>query len=216
MLLCIGFLSLGRVGTILVVVCGILIAVASLVGESRDYSRCDVWDPHCSGFSCCGAQALGAWLRCPMACEIFLHQGLNWYPLQILDHQGSSASAFWLWWILLLISIYAQIFVRTFRFISSSQFAGSCSNFVVNLLRNCQTVFQSGCILYSQSVMYAVANFLHILVHNCYLVSGQVVTWQYKTHRQDRSRIFGVWILFNLGTSFRKRTRELQIDTRPW
>ena len=135
-----GFLSLRRAGTILVVVCGILIAVASLVGESRDYSRCGVWDPHCSGFSCCGAQALGAWLRCPMACEIFLHQGLNWYPLQIFNHWITRE-------VLLLLFDCGQYCCLSafrhrvllghkfpFRFISSSQFAGSYSNFVVNLL----------------------------------------------------------------------------------
>ena len=62
-----------------------------------------VWVSHCSGFSCCGAQALGNVgsvvvvdeLSCPAAFEIFLNQGLNLYPLhwemdsQPLNHQGS-------------------------------------------------------------------------------------------------------------------------------
>ena len=33
----------------------------SLVAASGATLRCGVWASHCSGFSCCGAQALGAW-----------------------------------------------------------------------------------------------------------------------------------------------------------
>ena len=60
--------------------------------------------PHCSGFSCCGAQAVGMWasvvvthgLSCSMACEIF-QEDLGWNPYALywqgesyaLYHQGS-------------------------------------------------------------------------------------------------------------------------------
>ena len=137
----------------------------SLVGESRAYFSCGVWDSRCGGFSCCAAQALGAWLSCPMACGIFLHQGLNWYPLQILNHWTSREVLFLLFdcgeYCCLLTLMYRVLLGNrfTFWFIFSSQFAGSYSNFVVNLLRNCQTVFQSGWILYSQSVVYEVSSF---------------------------------------------------------
>ena len=64
---------------------------------------CGAQVSHCSGFSCCGAQASGAWpsvvVSCRLsfcaACGIFPDQGLNPYPLhQQLDsyplpHQGS-------------------------------------------------------------------------------------------------------------------------------
>ena len=77
--------------------------------------RCCALASHCSGFSCCGAQALGAWasvvvarglysagsvvvahgLSCSTACGIFPDQGSNPCPLlwqvdsQLLRHQGS-------------------------------------------------------------------------------------------------------------------------------
>ena len=52
-------------------------------------SSCSAQDSHCSGFSHCRAQALGAWasvveaheLSCPMACGIFPDQWLNLGPL---------------------------------------------------------------------------------------------------------------------------------------
>ena len=52
-------------------------------------SSCDVWASHCSGFSCCRAQALEfpSWVvaepgpSCPEACANFLDQGLNTCPL---------------------------------------------------------------------------------------------------------------------------------------
>ena len=41
---------------VFVAVCGL-----SLVVASRGYSLFGAQDSHCSGFSCCGAWALGAW-----------------------------------------------------------------------------------------------------------------------------------------------------------
>ena len=66
-------------------------------------SSCSAQASHCSGFSCCRAQALGAWaslavalgLSCFTACWIFQDQESNLCPLhwsvdsQALDHQGS-------------------------------------------------------------------------------------------------------------------------------
>ena len=68
LLLCAGFLQLPRAG-------------AALPYRARA--------SHCSGFSCCGAQALGAWasvvvargLSCSVACGIFPDQGSNPCPL---------------------------------------------------------------------------------------------------------------------------------------
>ena len=62
---------------------------------ARAFSSCDEWGrcgvraSHCSGFSCCGAQVLGArasvvvahGLSCSAACGIFPHQGSNRCPL---------------------------------------------------------------------------------------------------------------------------------------
>ena len=88
----------------------------SLVAASGGYSfRCGAWASHCSGFSSCGAQVLGVGsvvvvpglqstgsvvvahgLSFPMACRIFLDQGLNPCLLQwqanslLLSHQGAS------------------------------------------------------------------------------------------------------------------------------
>ena len=67
-LLCAGFLQLWRVGATL---------------------RCSAWASHCSGFSCCGAWALGArasvvvahGLSCSVACGILPDQGSNLCPL---------------------------------------------------------------------------------------------------------------------------------------
>ena len=79
------------------------------------FSSCGMWVPHCGGFSCCRAQAVGSEasvvpapilysrgsvfmvhrLSCPVACGIFLDQGLNLGFLhwqmnsKPLDHQGS-------------------------------------------------------------------------------------------------------------------------------
>ena len=52
-------------------------------------SSCSAQASHCSGFSCCGAQALGAWASavvahrpsCPQACGIIPDQGSNPCPL---------------------------------------------------------------------------------------------------------------------------------------
>ena len=66
-------------------------------------STCGVWASHCSGFSCCGAQALGTQasvvvahgLPCPTECGIFVDQRSNLCPLhwqtdsEPLDHQRS-------------------------------------------------------------------------------------------------------------------------------
>ena len=57
----------------------------SLVAASGGYFSLWCMASHCSGFSCCGAQALSArasvvvahWLSCSMACGIFPDQGSN-------------------------------------------------------------------------------------------------------------------------------------------
>ena len=42
----------------------------SLVVASRGYFRCGVRSSHCSGFSCCGAQALGMRVSVTVACRL--------------------------------------------------------------------------------------------------------------------------------------------------
>ena len=42
----------------------------SLVAASRGYSSCGARASHCSGFSCCRAQALGAWASVVVACRL--------------------------------------------------------------------------------------------------------------------------------------------------
>ena len=55
------------------------------------------------------------------------------------------------------LSICTQIFILTpvfnsFRYMSGSRIAGSCGDFMYNLLRNCQNVFHSSCtILHSNN-----------------------------------------------------------------
>ena len=60
----------------------------SLVVAMGLLSGCGAWASHCSGISCCGAQALGhnpvvvgRGLSCSVACGIFLDQGVNPRPL---------------------------------------------------------------------------------------------------------------------------------------
>ena len=52
----------------------------SPVAASRGYSSCRAWAAHCSGFSCCGAQAQLTVVQepsCLRACGIFPDQGSN-------------------------------------------------------------------------------------------------------------------------------------------
>ena len=70
--------------------------------------RCSSWVSHCTGFSCCAAQALAAQapvvaasgLSCPTVCGIFPVQGSNLHPLHWqadylpLSHQGSPRKQF--------------------------------------------------------------------------------------------------------------------------
>ena len=49
-------------------------------GKWEPFSSCGAGASHCGGLSSCGAWALGCWASCPMACEIFPDQGLNWCP----------------------------------------------------------------------------------------------------------------------------------------
>ena len=59
--------------------------VLSLVVASEGYSLVRMQASHCGGFSCCGAHVLGqagsvgvaCGFSCPVACRIFLEQGLN-------------------------------------------------------------------------------------------------------------------------------------------
>ena len=76
----------------------LFLAVLGLLCCKQAFSSCGEWGllsscpapaSHCCGFSYCGAQALATWasvlvvhgLSCPMACGIFLDQGLNLCPL---------------------------------------------------------------------------------------------------------------------------------------
>lgn len=45
------------------------------------------------------------------------------------------------------INIHVQVFVRTYVFISLEKIAESYGNFMFNILKNCQTVFQCDCII---------------------------------------------------------------------
>ena len=55
--------------------------------------HCGAWASHLSGFSCCGAWALGSQtsgvaaqrFHCSLACEIFMDQGLNPWPPALAD-----------------------------------------------------------------------------------------------------------------------------------
>ena len=49
--------------------------------------RCCVWASHCSGFSCCGAQALGAWA------SVVVARGLSSCGSWALKHSLSSCGA---------------------------------------------------------------------------------------------------------------------------
>ena len=46
-----------------------------------------MWTSHCGGFSCCGAQALGAWASVVVAC------GLSSCGSRALEHKLSSCGA---------------------------------------------------------------------------------------------------------------------------
>ena len=46
--------------------------------------RCGVWSSHCSGFSCCGAQALGTWA------SVVVSRGLSSCGSRALEHRLSS------------------------------------------------------------------------------------------------------------------------------
>ena len=93
--------------------CGCTWAFSSC-GEWGLLSSCGVWASRCSGFSCCGAQALGVqdqqpWLLCSRAQAQSLrltglvgpqHVESSWTRDQThvpwpLDHQGSPWSWFW-------------------------------------------------------------------------------------------------------------------------
>ena len=47
-----------------------LYSFMSNYGGQRLLSGCGAWASHCSGFSCCGAQALGAWASVVAVCGI--------------------------------------------------------------------------------------------------------------------------------------------------
>ena len=54
-----------------------LYSFMSNCGERRLLSGCGVWASHRSGFSCCGAQALGEWASAVMAHGLRLGLGLR-------------------------------------------------------------------------------------------------------------------------------------------
>ena len=84
--------------------CSLLCRLFSSCGTWELFFRCSARASHCSGFSCCGAQAPELWcqlgLRCPVACGIFRDQGsnrclLHWQAVSLpLSHQGSPALLF--------------------------------------------------------------------------------------------------------------------------
>ena len=55
----------------------------SLVAASRVFSNCAAWASCCSGFSCCGAQALGEWASVAAA------GGLSSWGSHALEHELS-------------------------------------------------------------------------------------------------------------------------------
>ena len=105
-LLCMGFLQLWRLGTIVVVVCGLLVVITSVVAELRLLGApASVVAVHGLEVVTLGLQSTGLVvvvheLSCSMAYGIFLDQGLNscllhWQvDLQPLDHQRSLISQF--------------------------------------------------------------------------------------------------------------------------
>ena len=61
--------------------------------------RCGVWASHCSGFSCCGAQAIGTWASVVVAhglysagSEVVAH-GLSSFGSRALERRLSSCGA---------------------------------------------------------------------------------------------------------------------------
>ena len=83
--------------------------------------------PTVSGFSCCGAPALGQvssvvvehGLSCPVACGIFLDQGSHLCPLQVdsepLDHHGSPSLCSSCWFFFFLNSLLRTLFYWPFQ-----------------------------------------------------------------------------------------------------
>ena len=59
----------------------------SLVGRAGATLRCGAWASHCGGFSCCGAQAVGARASVVVAC------GLSSCGSWALEHRLSSCGA---------------------------------------------------------------------------------------------------------------------------
>ena len=53
-------------------------------GKQGATLRCSAWVSHCGGFSCCRAQALGAWVSVVVAC------GLSSCDSQALERRLSS------------------------------------------------------------------------------------------------------------------------------
>ena len=80
------FSSCGKWGLLSVAVCKLLIVVASLVAEHG--SRCMGFIVAACGLSSMGSVVVAQGLSCPMACEIFLDQGLN---LCFLHWQANSS-----------------------------------------------------------------------------------------------------------------------------
>lgn len=88
-----------------------------------------------------------------------------------------AACAFWLFWIILLWIVIYNFCVNIYFHFSwvytstpRSGNAGSYSNCMVNILRNCPTVFQSSYVNHSHQQWWTVWC-LHILANTCYCVS---------------------------------------------
>ena len=65
----------------------IAVRVLSLVAVSRGYLRCCAWASHCSGFSCCGAWAVGS------RASVVAARGLSSCGLRALESRLSSCGA---------------------------------------------------------------------------------------------------------------------------
>ena len=131
------------------------------------------WASHCSGFSCCGTQALGTWAS-----------------VVALQHVGSSWTRDWTcvsWIGRRILNHCATREVPLYRFLHKGKFSfiwnkhpsaiaetyGSC---MFSFIRNCQTFCRVTAPFYVTTNNSWVMHFLHILAHIwCYHYLGASV-----------------------------------------
>ena len=65
----------------------LFLALLGLCCCTRAFSSCGAWASHCGGFSCCGAQALGAWA------SVVAARGLSSCGSRALERRLSSCGA---------------------------------------------------------------------------------------------------------------------------